>query len=218
MTTTRRMMLGGAVAVPMLGLMASPASASVQGGQQWGTVTGGWVEVWWTPQAQAELDRIGATVEATTPAELVQDGQNRGVRFPVAESVWSPSPTNLGQVQGRGALAGGLSVRARRGEVRLSDMKGFLQGEEATGRYTVNGTDAGVHPVFRVGLAEGRFTMEPAGPGQAVRMGASGVPLYPTKETLEAFSRAFDMKVFSADTSTALAHVTAEGQYAPPHA
>jgi len=58
-----RSVLGAALAAPLLAQFAGTASGATAAGTL-GTVSEGWVEVRWTPQAEEYLDRFKAVVEA----------------------------------------------------------------------------------------------------------------------------------------------------------
>lgn len=81
MSTTRRMVLSAALATPLLAQFTGTASGATAD-DRWGTVSDGWVEVRWTAQAQAQLDRFEAVVEAVAPAQLVKDSAVRRFASP----------------------------------------------------------------------------------------------------------------------------------------
>jgi len=141
MSTTRRMVLGAGLAAPLLAQFTGTASGTA-GDTKWGTISEAWVEVRWTPQAQAQLDRFEAVVEAVAPAELVKDSSGSAVRFPVRSGTGDPSVPNLPKAQGRGVLDGGVAVRTPSGNLRLVNLEGVLQEGSASGKCVVNGVDS----------------------------------------------------------------------------
>ncbi|MDH6708776.1 hypothetical protein P3T27_005522 [Kitasatospora sp. MAA19] len=215
MSTTRRTVLSGALAAPLLArFTGSAADATPNDDDTWGTISDGWVEIRWTPQAQAQLDRFEATVEAIAPARLVKDSQGVALRFPLRSGAGDPSPTDLPQAQGNGLLDGGVTVRTPTVRLQVTSLNGTLQDGQAFGTCVVNGVDVGMRSVFRCGLTEGALAADPAPPGRPLTLRLSGAPLRPSGEALEAFASAFGEAAFTADT--VLAHVTAEGRYTPP--
>jgi hypothetical protein len=207
------MVLGAAVAAPLLARFTGTASGAAPDGM-WGTISDGWVEVRWTSRAQAQLDRFGAVVEAVEPARPVEDSRGAAVRFPVRSGTGDPSLTDLPRAQGNGLLDGGIAVRTPTGDLRVTDLGSVLQDELLSGRCVVNGVDVGHRSVFRCGLAEGLLTTGGAAPGRPLRIRLGEVPLRPTDESLETFAATFGAPAFTTDT--VLAYVTAEGVYTPP--
>jgi hypothetical protein len=221
MSTTRRRALGAALAAPLLARFTGTASADAQPGRL-GTISDGWVEVRWTPEVQAQLDRFGAAVEAVAPASMVTGtGSGPGargpaVRFPVQSGSGDPSLAALTNAQGSGGLDGGIVVRAATGTVRLTDLRSDLQSELASGQCKVNGINADHASAFRCGLAEATLTADSAPPGTPMKLRLAEVPLRPTTELLEAYTASFGTAPFTTDT--VLAYLTAEGVYHPPTA
>jgi hypothetical protein len=212
MSTTRRTVLGAAAAAPLLAQFTGTASAASDG--KWGTVSDGWAEVRWTGQVRAELDRLGAVVEAVAPARLVRGSRGAAVRFPVRFGKGDPSLRHLPEAGGSGALEGGIAVRTPAGGFRVVNPESFLRDGVVSGKCTVNGVEVGHHSVFRCGLAEGLLTTGRAPVGQPLTVRIGEVPLRPTPELLEGYTATFGTPVFTADT--VLAYVTAEGVYTPP--
>ncbi|MDF3287743.1 hypothetical protein [Streptomyces silvisoli] len=213
MSTTRRMVLGAALTAPLLAQFAGTASASVADAK-WGTVSDGWVEVRWTPQAQRQLDQFEAEVEAVAPARLVKDSRGSAMRFPVRSGSGDPSLADVPRAQGNGGLDGGIAVRTARGNFRVEKLESVLQDGVVSGTCVVNGVDLGHRSVFGCDLAEGRLTTDSVPPGQPMRVRIQEVPLRPTAELADAFAAAFGTPAFTTDT--VLAHMTAEGLYTPP--
>jgi hypothetical protein len=181
---------------------------------KWGTVSDAWVEVRWTEQAQAELDRLGAVVEAVAPARLVRNSRGPAVRFPVRSGRGGPSPRRLPEAGGSGVLEGGIAVRTPTGEFQVVNPESVLRDGVASGKCTVNGVEVGHRSVFRCGLAEGLLTTGRTPVGQPLTVRIGEVPLRPTPELLEVYTASFGTPVFTADT--VMAYVTAEGVYTPP--
>ncbi|WP_129842649.1 hypothetical protein [Streptomyces sp. RFCAC02] len=215
MSAKRRTVLGAAMATPLLARFAGTASGAAAD-DTWGTVSDGWVEIRWTAEAQAELNRLGAVVEATAPALLITDSGDPGVRFPVRSGSGDPSLTDLPAARGEGALDGGLTVRARNGVLRVESLESVLRDGVASGTCVVNGVDVGHRALFRCGLADGVLSTENVPVGSPMRVRVGEVPLHATQELLDAYTESFGAPLVTADTL--LARVTAEGLYTPPGA
>ncbi|MFC9653073.1 hypothetical protein ACFV9P_34515 [Streptomyces sp. NPDC059892] len=200
------------MAAPLLAQLTGTASAEAN--EKWGTISEGWVEVRWTGQVQAELDRLGAVVEAVAPAELVRDSNGSGVRFPVRSGTGDPSLKSPPKAEGDGVLDGGVVVRTPQGQARAVNLRGVLRDGVASGECEVNGLDIGHRSVFRCGVSEGRLTTTDVPVGRPLKVRIDGVPLHPTPEALEVYTATFGTPALTADT--VLAHVTAEGVYTPP--
>ncbi|QMU70484.1 hypothetical protein [Streptacidiphilus sp. P02-A3a] len=217
MSTSRRVVLSAAVAAPLLAQFTGARTASAStASADWGTVSSGWVEVRWTAQAQAQLDRFGAVIEAVAPAELVRDAEGSALRFPVRSGTGDPSLGNLPQAQGDGTLDGGVAVRTADGVFQVTDLHSALQDSVASGTCTVNGVEVGHQAVAHCGLAEGLLTADGVRLGQPVQVQLSEVPLRATPQLLAAYTATFGEPAFNTDT--VLAYVTAQGLYTPPKA
>ncbi|MER7767436.1 hypothetical protein [Kitasatospora sp. NPDC096140] len=250
MSTTRRTVLGAALAAPLLGQFTATAAGAVdrgaddggtgagrgarvgaQGGARvgpagqtrraaqagrLGTVTEGWVEVRWTAEAQAQLDRYKAVVEAIAPARLVRNDRGTAVRLPVRSAEGDPSPADLPKAHGEGALDGGVTLSTSEGTFRVVNLAGAIEDGLASGRCEVGGADMGHRSAFRCGLAEGKLTADPVPAGQPMKVRLSEVPLRATQEVLDALTASCGPHSVTVDT--VLAYVTAEGVYTPPPA
>ncbi|MFI2205603.1 hypothetical protein ACH47Z_33480 [Streptomyces sp. NPDC020192] len=213
MSSTRRTVLGAAMAAPLLAQFTGAASATAAAGTL-GTVSDGWVEVRWTQQAQALLDRFQAAVTAVAPAQPVQDAQGTAIRFPVRFGEGDPSLSSPSKAHGNGRLDGGVEVRTPNGTVRVAGLEAGLQEGLASGKCVVNGVDVGHHAVLRPDLGQGRLTTESVPLGKPMKVRITEVPLRPTPELLETFTSGFGDPGITVDT--VLAHLTAEGVYTPP--
>ncbi|WP_129771353.1 hypothetical protein [Streptomyces sp. L-9-10] len=212
MSTNRRTVLGAALAAPLLAQLTGTASAAAD--EKWGTISEGWVEVRWTGEVQAELDRLGAVVEAVAPAELVKDSSGSAVRFPVRSGKGDPSLKSPPKAEGDGVLDGGIAVRTPTGRARVVNLRGVLRDGLASGECEVNGLDVGHRSVFRCAVSEGLLTTSDVPAGRPLKVRIDGVPLHPTPEALEVYTATFGAPAFTADT--VLARVTAERVYTPP--
>ncbi|MFE4514985.1 hypothetical protein ACFRMQ_12450 [Kitasatospora sp. NPDC056783] len=220
MSTTRRSLLGAALATPLLGWLTGTAAGAVDGGTdragRLGTLTDGWVEVRWTPEAQAQLDRFQAMVDVVAPARVVLDRRGPAVRLPIRSATGDPSLANPPKVHGDGALDGGVSVRSSKGVYRVVNVAGAIKDSLASGRCEVSGAEMGHRSAFHCGLTEGKLTAEPVPAGQPMKVRLSGVPLRPTQEAVDAYTANFGAHPVTVDT--VLAYVTAQGTYTPPPA
>jgi hypothetical protein len=212
MSTTRRATLGAALAAPLLTRFTGTASAEAAG--TLGTISAGWVEVRWTKEAQEQLDRFGAVVEAVAPARLVHDSSGPAVRFPVRSGTGDPSLDAVAKAQGDGALDGGIAIRTANGTFRVTGLSSDLHGGLVSGKCAINGVYAEYGAVAKCGLDEARLTTENVPPGKPMKVSLADVPLRATPELLAGYAVAFGSPSFT--TETALAHLTAEGVYHPP--
>ncbi|MFH0240888.1 hypothetical protein ACGRHY_00260 [Streptomyces sp. HK10] len=212
MSATRRTVLGATAAAPLLAQFTGTASAAAD--DRWGTISGGWAEVRWTEQVQAELGRLKAVVEAVAPARMVEDSRGQAVRFTAPSGKGSLSLKHLPEAAGSGTMEGGIAIRTQAGGFRVVNPESVLRDGVASGRCVVNGVEVGHRSVFRCALAEGLLTTDGAPAGRPLRVRIGEVPLRPTPELLEVYSATFGTPVFTADT--VVAYVTAEGLYTPP--
>lgn len=213
MDSTRRTLLGGALAAPFLAYFTGAAAAATPD-ERLGSVSDAWVELRWTPQAQTQLDRFQATVEAIAPAKLIKDKDGVGMRFPILTATGDPSLDELSRAKGSSLLDGGVVVRALGGEARVVNLESTLANETISGKFTVNGIDCGAQSMFHCGVGEGRLVAAPVSPVQPTTIRIAGVPVRPTQQSLQAFASAMGAPPFTVDT--VLGHLTAEGVYTPP--
>ncbi|UJW28466.1 hypothetical protein L3Q67_24630 [Saccharothrix sp. AJ9571] len=215
MSTTRRTLLGGLLAAPMLAALAKTASGeSAQAG--WGTVSEGWAELRKTKESHDALERVGASIEPVAPATLVVSDAGKAVRFPARAATGDPSLTDLSRAQGYSQVDGGLILRTPKGEFRLAELDAGLENGVVSARYRLDDVEAGVLPLFRCALAEGTLLAEPAPPGQPLEIWLTEVPCRPTPEALDALEALLGSKVFTPDT--VVARLNAAGVYTPPAA
>lgn len=213
MNVSRRSVLGGALAAPVLATAATAADADTSG------VTGrgedGWIEILWTPPAKTEIDRLGITMEPIAPATSVKRNGRLGMRFPLHSVQGDPSSPNPARAQGTGAAAGGFVFRHDFTEVRVTRLEGVIRDERMSGRYMVNGVETGVQPMFRWRAEEGDLSVVPGALGEPVSMKVSDLPVRMTPEMLDLITasaaRRYDFSGISADT--VVAHVTALGRF-----
>lgn len=219
MSTTRRGALGAALATPLLGRLTGTASADAAPNNL-GTISDGWVEVRWVQKTQAELDRVGAVVEAVTPARLAADSQGPVLRFPLVSGTGDPSLADLPKANGSAVMDGAIVVRSTHGAVtttvRFAGLRGDLRDQLASWKCTVNGVDVGHDGALKCDLASGVLTTDGARPGQPTKVRLTGVPVRPTPELLALYTATFGAPPFTADT--VMAYATAEAVYTPPAA
>ncbi|MGW1177955.1 hypothetical protein ACWD4P_30050 [Kitasatospora sp. NPDC002543] len=220
MSTTRRSLLGAALAAPLLGWLTGTAAGAVDGGTDrtgtLGTLSDGWVEVRWTPEAQAQLDRFHAMVDVVAPARMVHDDRGPAVHLPIRSALGDPSLANPPEAHGDGALDGGVCVSTSKGDYRVVNLVGAIKDGLGSGRCEVSGAEMGHRSAFRCGLTEGELTADPVPAGQPMKVRLSGVPLRPTQEAVDAYTANFGAHPVTVDT--VLAYVTAQGTYTPPPA
>ncbi|MEU3572965.1 hypothetical protein AB0E96_31755 [Kitasatospora sp. NPDC036755] len=220
MSTTRRSLLGAALAAPLLGWLTGTAAGAVDGGTDrtgtLGTLSDGWVEVRWTPEAQAQLDRFHAMVDVVAPARMVHDDRGPAVHLPIRSALGDPSLANPPEAHGDGALDGGVCVSTSKGDYRVVNLVGAIKDGLGSGRCEVSGAEMGHRSAFRCGLTEGELTADPVPAGQPMKVRLSGVPLRPTQEAVDTYTANFGAHPVTVDT--VLAYVTAQGTYTPPPA
>ncbi|MFI2609572.1 hypothetical protein [Kitasatospora sp. NPDC018619] len=220
MSTTRRSLLGAALAAPLLGWLTGTAAGAADGGTDLsgslGTLSDGWVEIRWTPEAQAQLDRFHALVDVVAPARMVLDEHGPAVHLPIRSAVGDPSLADPPKARGDGALDGGVCVSTSKGDYRVVNLAGAIRDGLGSGRCEVSGAEMGHRSAFRCGLTEGTLRADPVPAGQPVNVRLSGVPLRPTQEAVDAYTANFGAHPVTVDT--VLAYVTAQGTYTPPPA
>ena len=214
MSVTRRSVLNGVLVAPFLaGLAGTAFGATPQ--ESSGTVSGGWVELRWTPQAREQLQQLKVTAEPVAPAVAITDnGTPVGVRFPIRSATGDPSLSDLSQAQGSAVLDGGMRVRGPMGQFEFAQLRPTLGDELGSGTCTVNGVEMSAQSLLRCSPAQGRLLASSVPAGQPLPIRIESVPVYPTPESLAAFTSAFDQTpTFTPDT--VVGYLTAEAVYHP---
>lgn len=214
MSTTRRAVLGTGLAGPLLVAHFTGTAAAATGDETWGTISEGWIELRLTPPAQAELDRLGAEVQAIAPARLSRDKGGMTIRFPVKSGSGAPSLTSLLDAQGEGTVDGGVTVRMPNGRFEFLELQSALRDGQLSGKCVVNGVDIGHRSAFNCALTESHLAADPAKPGQSLKITLSDMPVRLTPDSLRTFASTVGANALTTDT--VVAHATAEGVYTPP--
>lgn len=214
MSVSRRSVLSGALATPLLAHTATEAVADTSAA----TLTGGngWIEILWTSEAQTEMGRAGTIVEPIAPATVIERNGRRGLRFPLRSIQGDPSLSDPAHAQGTAVADGGFVWRNESAEVRITRLSGVVRDERLSGRYQVNDVDAGMQPMFTWSAAEGEFTVVPGLLGQPSATKISDLPARMTPEMLDlmtATARSYDLSNLSTDT--VMAHITAQVRFSP---
>lgn len=212
MSMTRRTVLGGALAAPFLTQLAGTAGATED--TSLGTISGGWVELWWTPKSQAQFDLFQATVKPIEPATLVTHNGRKGVRFPIQSATGDPSLTDLSQAHGAGRCAGGMVVQNLIGRFAVTNLRPSLENGVISGQYTLNGVENTSRSLMRCDSSKGRLVAAPVPPGQPQTIRIENVPVYTTPESLAAFEEALGTS--RVGLTDVLAYARGEFVYTPP--
>lgn len=214
MSTTRRTILSGALAVPFFASLPGTASADTPD-ETFGTASGGFVEILWTRQVQDQLNLYNATVETLAPATLITKNGRKGVRFPVLSGAGDPSLGNLAAARGSGAVDGGLTVWTARGRLEVTQLRPALENEVISGTCKANGVESGGQPMLRCDSASGTLKANPVRAGQPLPIRMENVPVRPTQELLDMIESTLGAPG-PLTLGTVLGHATAETVYIPP--
>lgn len=202
------------MAAPFLAQFAGTASGETLD-PTWGTVSSGWAEVRWTPEAKAQLDKFNATMEPIAPATWVKDGgRNVGIRFPAHSATGDPSLDDVRNAQGRGQLDGGVRLRTLSGQFEFNQARPELASQLFSGTCSVNGVEYGGQSLVRCDVDQARVLADPVPAGQPLTIRVADVPLRLTAESREAIISALGQAIF--DVDTVLGHASGEAVYTPP--
>jgi hypothetical protein len=179
-----------------------------------GTISGEWVELWWTPKTRKQLDLFSAEVMPVAPATSVTDNGRNGVHFPVRSGAGALSLTELSQARGSGQADGGLVVRTGMWRFEVARLRASLENQLVSGEYTLNGVESGGQSLLRCDSSQGRLVADPVPAGEPLTIRVEDVPLYATPELLEALETALGTSPFGA--KDVLAEARATFVYAPP--
>lgn len=215
MSTTRRTLLSGALAAPFLARFAGSASGETAV-TTLGSVSGQWTELRWTPQAKAQMDRLGVTIKPIAPATWVTDdsGRRTGVRVPGGSGTGDASVGNWQSAHGRGRADGGLVLQTATGRFEITELEGALADGTLSGICKVNGVESGGQSLVRIDPAKGRILADPVPAGQPQTIRVEDVPVYATPQLLEAVVSA--VGPLALGTDTVLGHARGEFLYTPP--
>ena len=215
MSTTRRTILGGALAAPFLAQFAGTAAGEVADATL-GTVSGGWLEIRWTPQAKSQMDLLSVSVEPIAPATWVTDdaGRRMGIRFPGRSGTGDPSVNHWQAAHGDGHADGGVVVRSLTNRFEITDLRPTLDDGVVSAAYKINGVENSSQSLMHGDMSQGRFLADPVPPGQPQTIRVEDVPVYATPESLDAAMTALGSLLIGPDT--VLGHARGEVLYTPP--
>ena len=203
--------MAGALAAPLFGQLQAHASAQ---GRSTVTIEQGWVRIDWTEDALAQLKRFGGTPFAVAPAEIVGSVDNPSVRLPLRSAQVTGSFAD-----GAGEVDGGFGVQNGEHRVVLENITRGNGDPRAFGERTVDGRKYPKAPVSTGDVSEGRVTVDPGrpatptSPGKPTVVRVTGIPLRPTRETLDALREVLGDPLFA--LGAVIAHVSGEGRYQP---
>jgi hypothetical protein len=214
MSTTRRTILSGALAAPFLAQFAGTASSETSD-PTWGTLSGGWGEIRWTPEAEAQLDQFNATMEPIAPATWVtDDGRNVGVRFPASSGTGDPSLSDVRNAHGQGQLEGGVRLQTSTGRFEFNQGRLELANQLFSGTCELNGVEYSGQSLMRCDVEQAHVLADPVPAGQPLTIRVVDVPVRLTEQSRDVITAALGSVVF--DVDTVLGYASAEAVYTPP--
>lgn len=200
--TSRRVVLTGVLAAPLLGLLGQSAHADQPALYR---IIDGWGQARLTPAALDRLRSIGATVYAIEPAVLVGDPNVPTVRMPLDSGKFNRDFTKV-----IGAIAGGFGLRTLSRDAHVTKIAGSLSGTSGKGSFTVNNEQVNIGPLYTDIRNEAVISVEQGPPGYPSLVKFE-VPLRPTPEAIDLFIRYFGVPLFS--TGMYIAHASGECRF-----
>jgi hypothetical protein len=214
MVVSRRVVLTGTAAAPLLALLGQSSAQAQQSSLV--RIIDGWGQARLTPDAVDVLAKIKGTVHAIQPAELVAGQTTPTVRVPVQTGKFRPDFTEL-----EGIIAGGIRLRTPSRDMRLQRLNGSLvvkrgkDESELTGKGAIilDGERAEFGPLTTTVLDEAVVTIDPGKPGKPTTARVEA-PVYATAEAVTLFTQYFGGSGLTQDMKVAQASV--ECRYWPP--
>jgi hypothetical protein len=214
MVFSRRVVLTGAAAAPVLALLGRSAAQAQQSPLV--RIIDGWGQARLAPDAVEVLAKIKGTVYALKPAELVAGQKTPTVRVPLPTGKFRPDFTEL-----VGTVAGGIGLRTPDRDKRVRQLSGSLVAKrgkresELTGKGAIILDDerAEFGPLTTTVLDEAVVTVEPGKPGKPATARVEA-PVYATAEAVTLFTQYFGGSGLTQDMKVAQA--SAECRYWAP--
>jgi hypothetical protein len=214
MLISRRIVLTGAAAAPMLALLGQSAAQAQSSPLV--RIIDGWGQARLTPDAVEMLATIQGTVYALEPAVLVSGEKTPTVRVPLQAGKFSLDFTEL-----VGTIAGGVRLRTPKRDLRARQLSGTVlvtRGKTeseltGTGSVILDGERGEFGPLTTTVLDEAVVTIEPSKSGKptTVRFEA---PMYASTEAITLFTQFFGGTGLTKGMK--IAQARAECRYWPP--
>ncbi|WP_086821056.1 hypothetical protein [Allokutzneria sp. NRRL B-24872] len=200
MAVTRRIFFSGAMAAPFLAQLGSgaPANASTTLDVRF-TVLNGLGEIRLTELARTRLAGENIVVEAVAPAAPVlgADGKTvEGITLPPEYA--TGSITALGQPSaGSGRALGGVVLRNARARMEITGIRTSVPDGRIFAFLKVDDQWVGELPLYVSDPSAVRLSVEPGLPGKPTALKGSGIPITPSKDGVDAFTKAFGVPLFT---------------------
>ncbi|MCG8927762.1 hypothetical protein [Lentzea sp. CC55] len=200
MAITRRMFVSGAMAAPVLAQLhgATSANASPTADAAF-TLLDGLGEMRLTEVARERLATENIEVQAVAPATPVvgADGTTVvGVKLPPEYSTGTISP--VGQPgKGSGRALGGVVLRNAKARMEITGIRGSVPDGRVHAFLKIDDEWVGEVPLYAGDVSAVRLSVEPGAPGQPTTIKGSDIPITPTQEGVDAFTKAFGVALFA---------------------
>ncbi|WP_157528389.1 hypothetical protein [Nocardia sp. NRRL S-836] len=200
MAITRRMFVGGAMAAPVLAQLHGEASANASPtADATFTLLDGLGEMRLTDVARERLATQQIEVQALAPATAITGADGTtvvGVKLPPEYSTGSISP--VGQpAKGSGRALGGVVLRNSKARMEIAGIRASVPDGRVFAFLKINDQWVGELPLYASDVSAVRLSVQPGAPGQPTVIKGSDIPITPTQEGVDAFTKAFGVALFA---------------------
>ncbi|KAA2257526.1 hypothetical protein F0L68_24825 [Solihabitans fulvus] len=210
------------MAAPLAAQLGGPAATAAvqQLGDQTLTVLGGLAELRLTDLALKQLATQGITVQAVAPATAIvgSDGSTvEGVQLTPEYVTGTVSATGQPS-KGNGRAQGGVVLSNSRARMEITEIRGSVPDGVVLAFLKVNDQWLGELPLYVTDPSKVQISLTTGAPGQPVAVRGSGIPVTPTQQGVDAFTKAFGTALFTMKDTvfTASGQGTAWPLPAPP--
>ncbi|SDP80900.1 hypothetical protein SAMN05421507_11581 [Lentzea jiangxiensis] len=152
-----------------------------------------------TEVARERLATERIEVQAVAPATAIvgADGTTVvGVKLPPEYSTGTISP--VGQPgKGSGRALGGVVLRNAKARMEITGIRGSVPDGRVHAFLKIGDEWVGELPLYASDVSAVRLSVEPGAPGQPTTIKGSDIPITPTQEGVDAFTKAFGVALFT---------------------
>ena len=216
MAITRRVFVSGAMAAPLAAqLGGAGAAAGEQRSDQKLTLLDGLAELRVTDFALKQLATQGITMQAVAPATAIMgsDGKTvQGVKLIPEYTTGTVTLTGRPSA-GIGRVLGGVVLANDKARMEITEIRGGLPDGRVFAFLKVGDQWLGELPLYATDPGKIQLSLKMGVPGKPTTVQGSGIPVTPTQEGLDAFTKAFGTALFTTKDPVFIA--SAEGNAWP---
>lgn len=189
------------MAAPLVAQLGGTGSAGAaeQLGDQALTLLDGLAELQLTDLALKQFATQGIQMQAVAPATAIMGGDGKtvqGVKLTPEYATGTVSLTGQPRV-GSGRMLGGVVVSNDKARMEITDIRGGLPDGRVFAFLKVGDQWLGKLPLFTMDPSKIQLSLKVGILGQPTTVQGSGIPLTPTQEGIDAFTKVFGTALFT---------------------